>query len=168
MKETIKMKKFDTTVGGYTEETYELPIKKFIKNCSLKPEYFVTKQKILDYLEANNISISSTELKKPELIDEILEAMTLELLLDMADNVGIGIDCFKYFEVGLNAEEYKENYKKLKAVGRVKYAENKYRNLYSIKQYLEYRENPENFFDNLAEDEFMDIPEEELAGLPFK
>ena len=94
--------------------------------------------------------------------------MTEVQILDMADTLGIGVNCYRLFDIGITMEEYKTIYEKLKVVGKEPYAENKKRNIYSLRQYFEYRENPSKFYENTSENEFMDIPEEELEGLPFK
>ena len=167
MLNTIKFRKFDTETMTYTNESYEQTLDRFVKNYCLRAEHYITKSKLEDYAKEHNIHVDS-ELKKPAYIDALLLNMTEVQILDMADTVGIGVNCYRLFDIGITMEEYKTIYEKLKVVGKEPYAENKKRNIYSLRQYFEYRENPSKFYENTSENEFMDIPEEELEGLPFK
>lgn len=165
MVKTITMRKFDVEEKMYTDEYYELSLEKFIKNFCLKAEHDITKRRLTDYAKQTNISINE-EFKKPEMLDDMLAGMSDEEKLDMADVLGIGVPYFRFLEIGMKMEEYKEIFKNLKVVGKEIYKENKYRNLYSIRQYFEYKNKTNDFTVSTDENGFLDIPDN-FEGLPF-
>ena len=165
MNTTITMKRFDRENNTFTNETYEMTLERFIKNFCLSAKHFITFNKLMEYCEANNIEMEEG-LKKPEFIDKMLKKMNTDEKLTMCDTLGIGVACIKFLELGMTVEEYKTNFKQLNKVGRVKYDENNFKNLYSLRDYFKYKESSLNFFtEEKTEAEFMELSEYE--GTPF-
>ena len=53
---------------------------------------------------------------------------------------------YNYLATGMSEKEYNKIYKKLKVVGKETISGKQFKNLYSVKQYIDYIKGGENFF----------------------
>lgn len=137
----IKTFIFDKEKYHYTEEVEDISLDAFIKSFVMrmyngKIEY-ISKKKLQDYCDNYHISYEKSFSKK-DFINQILNSTTLVEKMEFCDMHHIGVTKYNYLASGMSEEDYKKIYRKLVVVGKEIIAGKRFKNLYSVKQYLDY------------------------------
>lgn len=155
----IKNFKYDKKHKNFTSEIEDFSLDEFItifvmRNYNNKINY-IGADKLKAHCIFNNIPYEESFLKI-DLIKSILQHQTLEEKLSFCDTYGIGVTKYNYLASGMSEEEYSKAYKDFKVIGVEMIKRNAYKNLYSIKGYIDYINNKEECAGNNIPDGFLE------------
>lgn len=137
----IKQYKYDTKSGCYTNKTEILSIIDYVKIfCNRTYNWkinFIRTEDLKDWAKEHGLNTEGCAFKN-DILDLIFKTLSEEELCVFCDDLGIGITKYNYLAAGMTEKEYSRIYKKLTVVGRETISGRQFKNLYSIKEYIDY------------------------------
>lgn len=144
----IKRYIFDEENNVFTNEIENISVVDYIYNfCSRQYDWKINYISVASLKEcAKEININTEKKLKDQILREIIsnlssDGIPTDKLYQFCDELGIGVTKYNYLACGMTEKEYKKIYKKLKVIGRETIRGKRYKNLYSLKQYINYVEN---------------------------
>lgn len=142
----IKNYKYSKTYGYFTKKIEDISLDEFITILLMRNKnnkiHYVSNSQLRAYCTFNSIPIKD-EFLRIDIINSILENLSLEDKLDFCDSYGIGVTKYNFLAAGMTEQEYKETYRDFKVVAVEKIKTYIYKNLYSIRDYINYIEKKE-------------------------
>lgn len=137
----IKTFKFDKDKDIYTKEVEEITLDDFIKIFVMRTYNwkinYIEKSNLQDFCDEYNIAYENN-FTKENFINKILSSTTQKEKLELCDMLQIGVTKYNYLATGMSEKEYNKIYKKLEVVGKETISGKRFKNLYSVKQYIDY------------------------------
>lgn len=137
----IKTFKFDKNKDIYTKEVEEITLDNFIKIFVMRTYNwkinYIEKSNLQYFCDKYNIPYENN-FTKEDFINKILSSTTQKEKLELCDMFQIGVTKYNYLATGMTEKEYNKIYKKLEVVGKETIRGKQFKNLYSVKQYIDY------------------------------
>ena len=135
-----KQFRYDEKSMAFTNEIEEIELKEFVRFSLLRLyDYklqYVSKEDLFTYCKKHGFK-TDEQMKKRDLVDTLSDNFNDCEMLKVCDDLGIGVTKYNYLCV-MSENEYKKIYKKLKVIGREHIKRGIYKNLYSVREFLDY------------------------------